>query len=456
MRELGKKQKIDRSHYLFDNKALTALIIPLIVEQLLAVLVGMADSIMVANVGEVAVSGVSLVDNIMVLLINIFAALATGGAVVAGQYLGQKREKDACIAAKQLIWFIFLCSVGITAIVYLGRNFILHSVFGAIDADVMSSANTYLMIVTASIPLIALYNGGAAIFRAMGNSKVSMQVSIVMNVINVAGNAILIYGFHRGTEGVAIPTLVSRMVAAILILGLLCNQTRVLHLEKTLRYHLNGSMVKRILNIGVPNGLENSMFQLGKILVLSLVSTFGTSAIAANAVSNAVALFQILPGMAISLAVTTVISRCVGAGDYEQAKYYTRKLLKITYCCMAVTVALIFAVLPLIMKVYNLSAGTSAESEKILLFHGCSAILVWPIAFNLPAVFRASGDVRYSMITSIVSMWIFRIAFSYILGKYMGIGVFGVWIAMIIDWCFRAILFVYRYFSGKWQGRSAV
>ena len=456
MRELGKKQKIDRSHYLFDNKALTALIIPLIVEQLLAVLVGMADSIMVANVGEAAVSGVSLVDNIMVLLINIFAALATGGAVVAGQYLGQKREKDACIAAKQLIWFIFLCSVGITAIVYLGRNFILHSVFGAIDADVMSSANTYLMIVTASIPFIALYNGGAAIFRAMGNSKVSMQVSIVMNVINVAGNAILIYGFHRGTEGVAIPTLVSRMVAAILILGLLCNQTRVLHLEETLRYHLNGSMVKRILNIGVPNGLENSMFQLGKILVLSLVSTFGTSAIAANAVSNAVALFQILPGMAISLAVTTVISRCVGAGDYEQAKYYTRKLLKITYCCMAVTVALIFAVLPLIMKVYNLSAGTSAESEKILLFHGCSAILVWPIAFNLPAVFRASGDVRYSMITSIVSMWIFRIAFSYILGKYMGIGVFGVWIAMIIDWCFRAILFVYRYFSGKWQGRSAV
>lgn len=456
MRELGKKQKIDRSHYLFDNKALTALIIPLIVEQLLAVLVGMADSIMVANVGEAAVSGVSLVDNIMVLLINIFAALATGGAVVAGQYLGQKREKDACIAAKQLIWFIFLCSVGITAIVYLGRNFILHSVFGAIDADVMSSANTYLMIVTASIPFIALYNGGAAIFRAMGNSKVSMQVSIVMNVINVAGNAILIYGFHRGTEGVAIPTLVSRMVAAILILGLLCNQTRVLHLEKTLRYHLNGSMVKRILNIGVPNGLENSMFQLGKILVLSLVSTFGTSAIAANAVSNAVALFQILPGMAISLAVTTVISRCVGAGDYEQAKYYTRKLLKITYCCMAVTVALIFAVLPLIMKVYNLSAGTSAESEKILLFHGCSAILVWPIAFNLPAVFRASGDVRYSMITSIVSMWIFRIAFSYILGKYMDIGVFGVWIAMIIDWCFRAILFVYRYFSGKWQGRSAV
>ena len=453
---MGKSKKEKRQAYFFDNKALLALILPLVVEQLLAVLVGMADSIMIASVGEAAVSGVSLVDQIMVLLINAFSALATGGAVLSGQFLGQDRREEACKSATQMVWFITICAIGITVLVYLGKSFILHTVFGKIDQDVMHHADIYLLIVAASIPFMALYNGGAAIFRTMGNSKVTMQISIIMNVINIGGNAILIYGFHRGTEGVAIPTLVSRMTAAIIIIALLCDEKRTLHIERTWRYRINWEMVKKILSIGVPNGLENSMFQLGKIIVLSLVSTFGTYAIAANAVSNAVALFQILPGMAISLAVTTVISRCVGAGDYEQAKYYTRKLLKITYCCMAVTVALIFAVLPLIMKVYNLSAGTSAESEKILLFHGCSAILVWPIAFNLPAVFRASGDVRYSMITSIVSMWIFRIAFSYILGKYMGIGVFGVWIAMIIDWCFRAILFVYRYFSGKWQGRSAV
>ena len=323
--------KISKERQLFDNRALVALIIPLIIEQFLAVLVGMADSIMVASVGEAAVSGVSLVDNIVVLLINIFSALATGGAVVAGQYLGRKREEEACKSAGQLVWFVTISAVGVTAIVYLCKSFILHGVFGKIEADVMEHANTYLLIVTASIPFIALYNGGAAIFRAMGDSKIPMIVSMIMNVINVSGNAILIYGFHCGTEGVAIPTLVSRAVAAILITILLCNSKRVLHLEKTFRYRFDGAMVKNILKIGVPNGLENSMFQLGKILVLSLVSTFGTYAIAANAVSNAVAMFQILPGISINLAIITVISRCVGARDYEQVKYYTRKLHIITH-----------------------------------------------------------------------------------------------------------------------------
>lgn len=450
------KVKADRSHYLFDNKALLSLIIPLIIEQLLAVLVGMADSIMIASVGEAAVSGVSLVDQIMVLLINVFAALATGGAVVAGQYLGQKNRKLGCQAATQLVWFITISAVVITAIVYGCKYFILHGVFGRIEADVMAHANTYLMIVTASIPFMALYNGGAAIFRAMGNSKVSMQVSIVMNIINVSGNAILIYGFHRGTEGVAIPTLISRIVAAVLITALLVSEKRTLHIEKTLRYRPDLSLVKKILSIGVPNGLENSMFQLGKILVLSLVSTFGTYAIAANAVSNAVALFQILPGMAISLAVTTVIARCVGAGDYEQVRYYNKKLLVITHVCMALTVGIIFLLLPFILKAYQLSAVTAETTRQILYFHGISAIIIWPLSFTLPGTFRASGDAKACMYISILSMWIFRIAFSYLLGKYVGLGVFGIWVAMVIDWIFRAICFIIRYFRGKWRKKAIV
>ncbi|WP_138262152.1 MATE family efflux transporter [[Clostridium] hylemonae] len=448
--------KTDRSGYLFDNKALLALIIPLIIEQLLAVLVGMADSIMIASVGEAAVSGVSLVDQIMVLLINLFGALATGGAVVAGQYLGQKNQKQACRAATQLVWFITVSAVVITVIVYACKFFILHGVFGRIEQDVMGHANTYLMIVTASIPFMALYNGGAAIFRAMGNSKVSMQVSIVMNIINVAGNALLIYGFHRGTEGVAIPTLVSRMVAAVLIIALLVNQTRTLHIEKTLRYRPDWRLVKKILSIGIPNGLENSMFQLGKILVLSLVSTFGTYAIAANAVSNAVALFQILPGMAMTLAATTVIARCVGAGDYEQVRYYNKKLIMITHICMVVTVGAIFLILPFILKAYHLSDLTAGVTKQILYFHGISAILVWPVSFILPATFRASGDAKACMYISILSMWIFRIIFSYILGKYMGLGVFGIWVAMVIDWIFRVICFAIRYFRGSWKKKAIV
>lgn len=454
---MGKtKQKQDRSHYLFSNRELANLIGPLVIEQLLAVFVGMADSIMVANVGEAAVSGVSLVDNIMILIINIFAALATGGAVVAGQYIGRKDEKSACKAATQLVWFVSLSAVAIMILFYFGKDIILNQVFGHITAEVKGHADIYLLIVTASIPFIALYNGGAAIFRAMGNSQVSMRVSLLMNAINVTGNAILVFGLRIGTAGVAIPTLISRMVAAIVITVLLCNQTRILHIERTLKFRFDGRMIRKILAIGVPNGLENSMFQLGKILVLSLVSTFGTYAIAANAVSNAIALFQILPGMAISLAITTVISQCVGANDYEQVHYYLKKLLAIIYVAMVGTVALIFLALPLILKAYNLSDQTAAAATNIIHFHGISAMIIWPLSFALPAAYRAAGDAKACMYTSIVSMWIFRIGFSYLVGKYMGLGVFGVWVAMVIDWVVRAICFVIRYFNGKWKHGAIV
>ena len=454
---MGKtKQKQDRSHYLFSNRELANLIGPLVIEQLLAVFVGMADSIMVANVGEAAVSGVSLVDNIMILIINIFAALATGGAVVAGQYIGRKDEKSACKAATQLVWFVSLSAVVIMILVYFGKDIILNQVFGHITAEVKGHADIYLLIVTASIPFIALYNGGAAIFRAMGNSQVSMRVSLLMNAINVTGNAILVFGLRIGTAGVAIPTLISRMVAAIVITVLLCNQTRILHIERTLKIRFDGRMIRKILAIGVPNGLQNSMFQLGKILVLSLVSTFGTYAIAANAVSNAIALFQILPGMAISLAITTVISQCVGANDYEQVHYYLKKLLAIIYVAMVGTVALIFLALPLILKAYNLSDQTAAAATNIIHFHGISAMIIWPLSFALPAAYRAAGDAKACMYTSIVSMWIFRIGFSYLVGKYMGLGVFGVWVAMVIDWVVRAICFIIRYFNGKWKHGAIV
>lgn len=445
------KVKQEKSHYLFDNKALTALILPLIIEQFLAVLVGMADSIMIASVGEAAVSGVSLVDQVMLLIINLFGALATGGAVVAGQYLGRKNPEEADKAANQLIWFVTILAVGVMGLVYLGKNMILQGVFGQIEPDVMEYANTYLLIVTASVPFIALYNGGAAIFRTMGNSKITMTVSLIMNAINVVGNAILIYGFHCGVEGVAIPTLVSRMTAAILITVLLSNEKQVLHLQKTLRYRPEKETIKKILKIGIPNGLENSMFQLGKVLVLSLVSTFGTYAIAANAVCNVLASFQILPGMALSLAVTTVISRCVGAKDYEQVSYYTKKLLAISYISMFVTTIVICVALPFIMDVYNLSPETAKVAEEIMIFHSVSCVLIWTPAFTLPSILRATGDAKTCMLISIPCMWIFRIGFSYILGKYFGIGVFGVWVAMVIDWVVRVIFFELRYCRGKWK-----
>lgn len=447
-------KKLSKNSLMFDNQMLVRLIIPLIIEQFLTVTVGMADSVMIASVGEAAVSGVSLVDTVNILLINVFAAMATGGAVVAGQYLGQKRQKEACKAADQLVLFITFFSIIIMVLMYLCKNWILHGVFGKIDSDVMGYANTYLVIVSLSIPFIALYNGGAALFRTMGNSNISMIITLIMNIINVIGNAILIYGFQMGVAGAAIPTLFSRIVAAVLIIVLLRKQVLLVHLTKPFQFKLNFHFIKKILRIGVPNGLENSMFQLGKILVLSLVAGFGTASIAANAVSNTIANFQILPGMAIGLATITVVSRCVGAGDYEQVRFYTRKLLRITYLSMILINIIIDLGLPLILWIYNLTPETGMITKQLILYHSICCVTIWPFSFTLPNALRTSNDVRFCMVTSIVSMWVWRIAFSFVLAQFLHLGVFGVWVAMTIDWLFRAICFVIRYRGSRWQLKS--
>ena len=412
---------------------------------------GLADSIMVARVGEAAVSGVSLVDTVMLLIINIFTALATGGAVIAGQYLGRKDAKNGCAAAAQLINFTLVFSVIIMTFLYLGRNLILHGIFGSIEPDVMRNSTVYLLIVAASVPLIALYNAGAAIFRAMGNSKISMMTSMLMNTINVSGNAILIFGFRRGVEGVAIPTLVSRGVACVVMLALLNNEKNLLHLPHPYPVRIDWRMLKKILYIGIPNGLENSMFQLGKIMVLSLVAGYGTASLAANAVCNNVATFAILPGMSFGYALLTVCSQCVGAGDFEQVRYYTKRLMQVEYLCLLLMNLLVVLAIPGILAVYNLSDEASSYSVRILIYHSLCVITIWPLSFTLPHTLRAAADVKVTMALSIMSMWVVRYGGSILLGSVLGLGVFGVWVAMTIDWLVRAVCFILRYRSGRWQ-----
>lgn len=450
MKDLSRLEKEVKVNRMFSNKTLVRLIIPLIIEQILAVAVGMADTIMVSSVGESAVSGVSLVDSVVLLLINIFAALATGGAVVSGQYIGQNRSDKAAKAGEQLIIFVALISLAIMAIMYAGKNFIINVVFGSIDPDVANYANTYMLIVLASIPFIAIYNSGAALFRAMGNSKITMKTSLIMNLINVLGNATLIYGFRLGVAGVAIPTLVSRAVAAIIIILLLRDESLTIHISKKLNYKYDGKMVGKILKIGIPNGIENSMFQLGKVVLLSVISTFGTVSITANAVANTVTGFQMLPAGAIGLGLVTVVSQCVGAKDYEQVRHYTKKLVKYAHLSLIVINLIIFLVSPFILKAYNLSFETAALARKIIIFYGINAILVWPLAFTLPNALRAANDVRYAMIVSIGSMWIVRIGLGIFFAKVLNIGMFGAWIGMICDWYIRCIFFIQRFRGSKW------
>lgn len=436
---------------LFSQNDLVRLIIPLIVDQFLQVAVGLSDSIMVARVGEAAVSGVSLVDTVMLLIINIFTALATGGAVIAGQYLGRKDPKTGCEATAQLFNFTFLFSIFIMILGYLGQNVILYHVFGKIEPEVMKDSRTYLLIVLSSIPMIAMYNAGAAIFRAMGNSNIAMKTSLLMNSINVFGNALLIFGFHRGVEGVAIPTVVSRGVACVVILILLNNQKHELHILHPYPFKIKWNVLKKILYIGIPNGLENSMFQLGKIAVLSLVSGLGTASLAANAVGNNIANFAILPGMSFGFALLTVCAQCVGAGDFEQVKYYTKHMMRVEYLCLIASNLIVILALPFILSVYNLSDEAARYANDIILYHAACVVTIWPLSFTLPNTLRAAADVKVTMVLSIISMWVFRFGFSYLLTMVFHMGIFGVWVAMTIDWLVRGIFFVCRYRSGRWQ-----
>ena len=436
---------------LFSRNDLVRLIIPLIVDQFLQVAVGLSDSIMVARVGEAAVSGVSLVDTVMLLIINIFTALATGGAVIAGQYLGRKDPKTGCEATAQLFNFTFLFSIFIMILGYLGQNVILYHVFGKIEPEVMKDSRTYLLIVLSSIPMIAMYNAGAAIFRAMGNSNIAMKTSLLMNSINVFGNALLIFGFHRGVEGVAIPTVVSRGVACVVILILLNNQKHELHILHPYPFKIKWNVLKKILYIGIPNGLENSMFQLGKIAVLSLVSGLGTASLAANAVGNNIANFAILPGMSFGFALLTVCAQCVGAGDFEQVKYYTKHMMRVEYLCLIASNLIVILALPFILSVYNLSDEAAQYANDIILYHAACVVTIWPLSFTLPNTLRAAADVKVTMVLSIISMWVFRFGFSYLLTMVFHMGIFGVWVAMTIDWLVRGIFFVCRYRSRRWQ-----
>lgn len=439
---------------LFTKQDLRKLIVPLIIEQILIIMVGFADTVMIAGVGEAAVSGVSLVDTVNILIINIFTALATGGAVVAGHYLGQKNEEGACQSAWQLIWFSALSSLAVTILYVALHQVILNTVFGKISADVMESAKIYLIITAVSTVPLAVYNASAALFRAMGDSKTTMWISFGMNMINVVGNAILIYAIPLGVAGAAIATTVSRFVAAGVIFWMLFNKKRQINLAGQLTWKINVHMTKKILYIGIPNSLENSMFQLGKILLLSLASAFGTYAIAANAVSNTVAMFNILPGMAINYAILSVASVCIGAGEFEQAKYYTRKMMILIYICMAAISILLFVGTPEIVKIYNLSEETGKLATEIIRYHAVMAALIWAPSFSLPNTLRAAGDVVFSMVVAIVSMWVFRIGAAYILSEFFHMGLLGVWIAMTIDWGVRGLFYTIRYLGGKWKKGS--
>lgn len=441
---------------LFTPQKLLKLILPLVVEQTLAVSVGMADMIMVSGAGESAVSGISLVNTISNLIIMCFSALATGGAVVSAQYIGSKNKTDACKAANQLLMVCAMFSLAITTILLLANRGVLSLIYGNVEKSVMDNAVLYMYITAVSFPFLAIYNASAGLFRSMNNSQVSMKVSFVMNLLNIVGNAVLIFGFRMGVAGVGFATLISRAVAACIMVVLIHNPKFDVHITSYLHLGFDSTMVKRILSIGAPNAAENSMFQIGKLLTQSLIATFGTAAIAANACASTVETLADIPGTSMGLAMVTIVGQCVGAGDYKQARTYAKKLIGVEYAALWILNAIIFAGANVISGWYNLTDLGNLYAVELIKYHSICCVLIWPLAFTIPSVLRASGDAKYTMTVSIVSMWIFRIGMAYAITYFFDLGVLGVWIAMTIDWAVRAIFNVNRFRGNKWEGKAVI
>ena len=454
---------------LFSDHALKLLILPLFLEQLLEVLVGVSDTFMVSYAGEAAVSGVSIVNMFNTVFIFLFSALAAGGAVVVSQYIGSRDEKNGNLSAGQLVMIASVFSVAVMIFSLVLNRQLLRLLFGEVDQDVMEACVTYLRISAYSYPAIAVYNAGAAIYRSMGKTNVTMNISLAANGINIAGNAIGVFVFHAGVAGVAYPSLIARTFSAVVILVLCfrkekhetqkCRKQRAEPLSDSVRVRLKwknifqweGSMVKRILGIAVPNGIENGLFQLTKVALSSITALFGTVQIAANGVAQSFWSVAALMGTALGLAFVTVIGQCMGAGDPEAAEYYMRRLLRITFLASILWNGVVLLAAPFVLRGYAVSDEAAHLVVILVIIHNIFNALFYPLSGALSNGLRAAGDVRYTMYVSIFSTIGCRVVFSVLFGICLDLGVIGIASAMCLDWMIRAAFFWARFRSGKWK-----
>ena len=447
---------MEQQQHMFTNRMIRNLLIPVVLEQLLNSIMGTADTMMVSNVGSAAISAVSLVDSINVLVIQAFSALAAGGAIVCAQYIGQRNKEKANESARQVLFIITAISVAVSLICLVFQKPLLRLIFGSVEAEVMRASETYFFYTALSFPFIAAYDSAASIFRAQDNTRGPMLISMISNVMNIAGNAVMIWGFHMGVAGAALSTLISRIFCAVVVLIQLRKDRQVIVVRDYIRIRPNWSMIKRILGIGIPSGVENSMFQLGKLAIQSTVSTLGTAAIAAQAMTNILENLNGIAAIGVGVGLMTIVGQCLGAGRQDEAVYYIKKLCVIAEVIIIISCLGVFA----LTKPITILGGMEKESADMC-FHMMMWItivkpLVWIMAFIPGYGLRAAGDVKFSMITSCCTMWACRFCLCVFLIRRLGFGPMGVWIGMFADWTVRSIIFTWRFHSRKWLQHKVI
>ncbi len=441
---------------MFTNKDLKNLIVPLFLEQFLVMLVGLADTFIISYAGEAAVSGVSLVNSFNTIFIYIFTALASGGAVVISQYIGRHDRDLAGETSSQLLTISTIVSVVLGALVLVFNRPLMGLMFGEVEDDVMDACVTYLRISAYSYPALAIYNAGASLYRSMGKTSATMYISIVSNVINIVGNIIGVFVLHAGVAGVAYPSLISRAFSAVVITALCFKKTNAVYYTGKWIFKWNGALQKRILRIAVPNGAENGIFQLVKVALSSVVALFGTYQIAANGVAQSIWSLAALAGVAMGPAFITVIGQCMGAGNIPEAERYFKKMTKITLVFSIAWNALVFALTPLFMLFFQLEPETKSLVIKLVLIHNVFNAVAFPFSGPLGNGLRAAGDISFTMIVSIASTIVGRLLFSLILARGCNMGVIGIALAMVLDWCIRAVIFYFRFRGGKWKEKQVI
>lgn len=445
-------ESVERQAALFSDKDLKAMIIPLFLEQLLVMFVGLVDTLIVSYAGEAAVSGVSLVNQFNTIFIYLFTALSSGGAVVVSQYIGRRAVDDAGEAASQLLSFSTVFSVLTALLILAGNEKMLRLMFGKVETDVMQACITYLRISAYSYPALAVYNSGAALFRSIGRTSVTMYLSVVSNVINVIGNIIGVFLLKAGVAGVAYPSLIARIFSAAAITWLCFQEKNEVVYRGRWIFLWNGGLMKHILNIAVPNGLENGVFQLVKVALSSIVALFGTCQIAANGVAQSIWSLAALAGVSMGPVFITVVGQCMGNGDTETADEYLRKLTKTTLFISSVWNLLVFCLTPLFLKFYALEPKTKQLVIWLVLIHNLFNAVAFPFSGALSNGLQAAGDVKFTMYVSVISTIAVRLLFSCFLGITLKTGVIGIAIAMVLDWIIRAVFLIWRLKTGRWKG----
>lgn len=451
MIKLYDKARIDKENLLFSGKALKMLLIPLMVEQLLNSFMGMIDTMMVSNVGSAAISAVSLVDSINMLVIQVFAAMATGATIICSQYIGSGNHEGSNRAARQIVLTVVAISVTLAVLCIIFRGPLLRLVFGKIEPDVMENAQVYFLITVLSYPFIALFNAGSAFYRASGDAKYPMKVSVLSNVINIGGNAFLIFVLHMGVAGAAIATLLSRVFCTLVIFYQLSKPRQEIVLNHYLSIRPDFPLIVKILAVGIPSGIENGMFQFGKLAIQSTVSTLGTTAIAAQAMAIIFENLNGVAGVGIGIGLMTVVGQAIGAGRREEAKYYMVKLSGYAEIAVFLSCLFAFAISKPVMWLAGMEPESAALCFQMTIAITIAKPLVWVLSFIPAYGMRAAGDVRFSMVTATCTMWLCRVALAVFCMRVLGVGPMGVWIGMFADWTIRAVIFSVRYFNGKWM-----